>query len=295
MDLLHPVRHHAEGDEVLPNVLRLEIPAFQPGNQDAGIFGQHIGLRGRKEMRRLARDDSYIRKDCAQTAADAAQKLRQLRTDEVLRRPHLKREHSSGTQVIARGTEKLLRIKPVQLSGLWIGQIENDRIESLGRGPEPESAIRIVNPHARIGKGAHRFRGSNPPENFHHRGIELHIIEPPERGVLERLNNAAIRSPTNKQNPSRCGVLQQRIVDGFFGGGLIRHAGQDHTVVIDTPQRAGFNHRQVSINRIARFQHAESLPLALARRPVQRRSNISKQWNRQDHAGQRYGRCFPAV
>jgi len=36
-------------------------------------------------------------------------------------------------------------------------------------------------------------------------------------------------------------MLQQRVMDRFFGGSLVGHTGQDHAVVIDAANVAGLN------------------------------------------------------
>ena len=85
-------------------------------------------------------------------------------------------------------------------------------------------------------------------------------------------------------------MLQQRVVNRLFGGVLVRRAGQDHAVVINAADIAGFriagfiaslvasfNDRQVAVNRVARSHQAESPPQARLRGPFQRRCNIYKE------------------
>jgi len=101
-------------------------------------------------------------------------------------------------------------------------------------------------------------------------------------------------------------VLQQRVVDCLFGGVLVRRAGEDHAVVINAANVAGFpmagfiaglisslmaslDDREIAVNRVARSYQAESPPQARLRGPVQRRRNIYKERDCQKNDGEKRG------
>ena len=62
-NLLHAIGHHAEWDEVFPNILCLQIPLLQSCNQRLGIVRQNIGLRSGEEVDRFAWDGDNVREN----------------------------------------------------------------------------------------------------------------------------------------------------------------------------------------------------------------------------------------
>jgi DNA-binding protein len=176
----------------------------------------------------------------------------------------LQGEQSSRRQVFAGGAKELGSVEPVQLRSLRVGQIENDHVKLIARGFEIEAAVDVMDVDARIVTGAvctrtigskrSRLRGEEPPRHIDEHGIELHIVDALDRRMLQDLNNTAVRAATDEQNFFRRRMLQQRVMDRFFGGSLVGHTGQDHTVVVDAANTARLDDGQVAIDRVTGFQ-----------------------------------------
>ena len=153
-NLLHAIGHHAEGDEVFANILRLQIPLLQSCNQRLGIVRQNIGSRRGEEVDGFAGDGDNVREDFPQGVVNAAQEFRQVGADVILRRAQLQGEQSAGREVIASGTKELGGVEAVQLRGLRVGHIKNDHVECVASRleivPKKVPAIRVVHVHARI-------------------------------------------------------------------------------------------------------------------------------------------------
>ncbi len=230
------------------------MPRLQPGNQQLRIVGQDIGPQGAKEMDGLAGNFQHIGKDFAQGAMNAAQKLGALRADVILGRAQLQREQSSRRQMFAGGAKELGGVEAVQLRGLRVGQVENDRVKLVASRFEIEPAIGVMYVYSFICRKRSRPRGKQPPRHVDEHGIELDIIDALDRGVLEGLRDAAVRAATNEQDPLRRGMLQQRVMDRFFRGSLVGHTGQDDAVVIEAANIARLRDGQVAINRVTGLQ-----------------------------------------
>src|SRR5208337_3594059 len=54
LNLGHAVGHHAVGDEVFANILRAQVALMQSGDEDFGIIGEDVGLRGGEEVDGIA-------------------------------------------------------------------------------------------------------------------------------------------------------------------------------------------------------------------------------------------------
>ena len=89
--------------------------------------------------------------------------------------------------------------------------------------------------------------------------------------MLQRLGDAAVHTAADQQNPPRCWVLKQRVVNRLFGGVFVRRVGEDHAVVINAADIASsriasfgacFNDLQVAVDRVTRRHQMESLPQA---------------------------------
>ena len=76
-------------------------------------------------------------------------------------------------------------------------------------------------------------------------------------------------------------MLQQRIVNRFFSGVLVRRVGKEYAVIVDAANIAGLDDRKVAINRIARCYQVETPPQACLRLLFQPWSNKKKQRNRE--------------
>ena len=185
--------------------------------------------------------------------------------------------------MIASGTKELDGVEAVQLRGLRVGHIKNDYVEGVASRleivPEKVTAIRVVDVHTRIRQDRCNLHREELPRHGDERGIQLNIVDPLDRGMLQRLGDAAVHAAADQQKPPRGRVLQQRVVNRFFGGALVRRAGKDHAVVINAADRAGFriarlNDCQVAVDRVARSQQVESPPQPRLRGLVQRRCNI---------------------
>jgi len=107
LNLLHAIGHHAEGDEVFANVLRLQISLLQSFNQRLRIVGQNIGSRGGEEVDGFSGDGYHVRENLPQGVVNAAQEFGQVGADVILRRAQLQGEQAAGCEAIARGTEEL--------------------------------------------------------------------------------------------------------------------------------------------------------------------------------------------
>ena len=142
VNLRHAIGHHAEWDKVLPNVLGLQVPLVQPCDQSLGIGRQNIGASRGEEVDRIAGDGDDGWEDLLERAPNAAQEIRKVGTDGLLRRPQLQGEQSSRRQVLACGTEELNGIETVDLRGLRVGNIQNNCVEPVASRPQIVPAIR---------------------------------------------------------------------------------------------------------------------------------------------------------
>jgi len=149
-----------------------------------GIVGQNIGAQRAKKMDGLARNRKDIRKEFAQGAMNASQKVSALRADVILRCAQLQREQSSHGQMFAGGPKELGSVEAVQLRGLRVGQIENDRVKLVASRSEIEPAVGVMNMHSIIRNKRSRRRGKQPLRHVDDRGIELNIVHPLDRGML---------------------------------------------------------------------------------------------------------------
>src|SRR5208337_1907420 len=133
---------------------------------------------------------------------------------------------------------------------------KNDHVKPVARAFEIEPAIGVMDVYPRIsirtisirtifpktiGTKRSRLRREELPRHVDERGIELHIVDPLDRRMLQDLNHAAVRAAADEQNLPRRRMLQQRVVNRFLGGSLVGHISQDHAVVIEAANIARLN------------------------------------------------------
>jgi len=233
----------------------------------------------------LAGNFVHIGKDFAQRALNAAKKLGAFRADVILRRAQLQGEQSSRRQMFAGGAKELGSVEAVQLRGLRVGQIENDHVKLVARGLEIKAAVGVMEMNARIlsetdGGKRSGLGGEELPRHVDDHGIELHIVDALDRRMLQDVNDTAVRAATDEKNLFRRRMLQQRVMDRFFGGSFVGHTSQDHAVVVDTTYTARLDDGQVAINRVTGLQQVKSPPQARLRRLGPHRRNIDKKRDR---------------
>jgi len=201
LDLFHAIGHHAEWDEVFANILRLQIPLLQPRHQRLGIVRQNIGSRSGEEVDGFAGDSDNVRENFPQGVMNAAQEFPEVGADVILRRAQLQGEQSAGREVIASGTKELGRVEPVQLRGLRIGHVKNDYVECAARRLErvlkKVSAIGVVHVHARIRDNRSGLYRKKLPRHVDERGIQFNVVDPLDRGMLQRLGDTAVHAAAN--------------------------------------------------------------------------------------------------
>ena len=259
-------------------------------HQQLRVAGEHAGLRGSEEVNGFAGDCRLIGEDCAERAADGAQKLGEIGTDGFFRRAQLDGQQPAGREMRARHAEELLRIEAVQLRGLRIGYIDDDDVESFTGFGQVSSAIEKMQVHAQIscaGAGA-KGRGLRRKILLRHRdqrGIELDVVEAGDGGMLERLGHAAVDAAADEQHAARSRVLEKRVVDGFFGCGGIGRVGEDGAVFVETSDRAGidragFGDDEIAVDGVALGDHVEAAPETRARSGIAAWSDPNQQRNR---------------
>jgi hypothetical protein len=218
------------------------------------------------------RDDGW--KDFMQCAIDAAQELRQIGADGLLRRAQLQGEQPVRCKMIARGAKEFGGVEAVQLRGLRVRKADNDYIEAVACRIEKSAAIGVVQMHAGIKR--RRVRGKKITRHAMERGVQLDQVDALDGGMLERLRDAAAGATADEQNSLRRGMLQQRVVNRFFGGAFIRRAGQDEAVFIEAAIVAGCDDRQVAVDRIRRCEQVKAAPLLRLRQPFHARRNFDE-------------------
>ena len=93
--LRHAIGRHAEGDEVLADILRMQIPLLQPRNKNFRPVCENARLCGGKEVDRLSGDDNDVREGFLQSSLDAAQEIGKIGVDGLFRRGQLQGQHTA--------------------------------------------------------------------------------------------------------------------------------------------------------------------------------------------------------
>jgi hypothetical protein len=149
------------------------------------------------------------------------------------------------------------------LGVLRLRQIDDHDVEGGPRGFQKQPPIGHMDVHPRVRAQGQPLAGKILPRQIQNGGVEFHIIHPFQRGVAQSLRDAAVEPSANQQQTARCGMLQQRIVNGLLGGGRVGHVEQNHAVFVNAPAALRSHYGQVSVDRAARGDQLLAAPEAL--------------------------------
>jgi len=259
----HALRRDAKGDVIFAHVAGLEMARVQARQQFVRARGQRAGLLCREEVDRLTRNRDDLREHRAQALVDGAQELRQIRAHVIFRRPQLEGEETVWGELARHLAEEFHRVEAVQLGVLRLRQIDDYNVESGRRGFQKQPPIGNVHAHPRVCLQGQPLARKIFPGEVQNDGVEFHVIHPLERGLAQGLLDAPVEAAANEQETAGRRMLQQRVVNGLFGGRRIGHVEQDDAVFVNGPASFRADHGQASVDRVARGDEVLAAPEAL--------------------------------
>ena len=140
-----------------------------------------------------------------------------------------------GARCARAAQKKLHRVEPVQLRRLRVRHIHDDHVEFFSGFGQESPPIQKMQMHARVGIEIRRLRREKLPRHANQRRVQLHIIEPLDGRMLQRLGHGAVHAAANQEYAAWRRVLQQRVVHRLFGRGRIGRIGQDRAVLVNAP------------------------------------------------------------
>ena len=79
-------------------------------------------------------------------------------------------------------------------------------------------------------------------------GVELDVIDALDSGMTERLGYAAVDAAADEEEVFGPGVLEERVVNGFFGGGFVGGIGEEHAIRVDAADGAGLSDCKIAVD-----------------------------------------------
>ncbi len=272
LNLHHAVGHHAVGDEVFAHILGVQVSLMQAGDEDFWVAGEDVGFGGGEEVNGVAGDGDYVGEDLVKGEMDAAEEFGEVGVDCLFGGAEFEGQKAAGGEVGAGGAEELDCVEAVQLRGLRVGDVEEDGVECVGGGFEVVTAVREMDVDARVEVG--RLGGKELAGDGDECGVEFDVVDALDGGMTERLGDAAVDSAADEENVFWGGVLEERVVDGFFGGGFVGGIGEEDAVRIDAADGAGLSDCEVAVDGVARGYQVEALPEALLGFAIKRRGDV---------------------